>query len=499
MGVTSEHLDGMRVVPIAWLITGLVAWLGVTQLLLWRFLHVMPLWAYALGLGLLALFCRSVLRHGPHREGPRPAALLTCLAAAFLLLLLGGEGRFFYANIDWQVRLAVLHDMRVNPWPFVYVQDGEVSLLRAPIGMFLAPALVGKALGSRAADIALLIQNSLMLGTVLALGAPLFETRRARLIALAIVIGFSGLDAVGRILFRGSLSDHLENWALLQFSSMVTLAFWVPQHALSGWIGAIGYLLWRRDKLPLGSYYALLPMTALWSPLGLIGAMPFAALAGVRTLWARRLSLGDIVRPLPAVLIALPGLIYLAAAGEGVGAKIVPLVPLQWGLFELLEVLVYVIPLGFLWRRSRLGADTLGLLTLWLLAIPFVQIGFSTDFMMRASITSLTILAVMAADSVLRDHTLRLWLIVALLLGAITPLFEIRRSLSYPPAPEVRCDFNTAWDQSFRDFPKGSYLAPLAAMPGPVRPTRPTPIGSQGPTRCWEGHWYHPSNGQPSG
>lgn len=486
-----------RGLPAGWLTAALAAWLGFTQLLLWRFLDIMPLWAYATALGLLALLCGGILRHGLGRHGPGPATLFTGFLAALLLLILGGEGRFLYANIDWQVRLAVLNDMTANPWPFVYTVREAPDVLRAPIGMFLVPALIGKALGPRAAEIALLLQNSAILGTLLALGSTLFETRRAKLVALAVVIGFSGLDALGRILFRGGLSDHLENWAYLQFSSTITLAFWVPNHAISGWIGAVCYLLWRADKLSLGSFLALLPLTALWSPLGLLGAMPFAALAGVRALLTRAIRPPDIALPALATLLAIPALVYLGAAPEGVGLQLKSLLPFQWGMIELLEILVYAIPLALLWRSNRFGADTLVLLTLWLLAIPFVQIGASTDFMMRGSIVALTILAVMTADAVMQPGKARWWLIAMLLIGSVTGLTEIRRTLAWPPAPQVRCSFFKAWDQSFDDFPKGSYIAPLTDMPALVRPINPAPISAQEPARCWDGHWHSPDD--PSG
>ncbi|MDO7833951.1 hypothetical protein Q4610_02730 [Sphingobium sp. HBC34] len=473
------------------LLTLLAGWLGLDQLLLWRFLGL-PFWACGLGAIIILGLCVWLLRATRSLRGPTIGALLLCLVVAILLMLLGGEGRFFYANIDWQVRLAVLRDMSVNPWPFVYSARGAPDMLRAPIGMFLAPAIAAKTLGLRAADILLWLQNSLLIATLLALGAALFNTRRAKLIALAVIIGFSGLDALGRLLFRGGLSDHLENWAYLQYSSTITLAFWVPQHALAGWVGALGFLLWRGGRLSLGPYLALLPLTALWSPLGLIGAMPFAALAGGRALIAGTLRLSDIGLPALATLLCLPGLLYLGAAGEGVGARLMAVAPLQWGLFELLEVLVYVAPLALL-LRPRFGRDTLALLTLWLLVIPFIQIGASIDFMMRGSVSALTILAVMAADALIVDRRARLWLVPPLLIGSITGLYEIRRALAHPPAPQVRCSFFKAWDQSFGFQPKDSYLAPLSEMPAPIRPQHPVRVSPAEPATCWDGHWYHPN------
>jgi len=478
--------------PSGWLIAALLSWLGLDQLLLWRFLDIMPVWAYPLGALLIVGLCVATVRAMPDQRGPTVATLIACMAVALILLMLGGEGRFFYANIDWQVRLAALNDMRINPWPFVYTARAEPDVLRFPIGMFLVPALAGKAWGAGAGDIALLLQNAIMLAMLLAMGSTLFNQRRERTVALAILIGFSGLDALGRILFRGGLSDHMENWAYLQYSSTITLAFWVPQHAMSGWIGATGYLLWRDGKASLAQFLTLLPLTALWSPLGLMGAMPFAALAGMRALIARDIRARDIGLPALALLLATPGLLYLGAANDDVGARLNALPPLQWGLFELLEVLVYAIPVALVAHARRFGMDTLVLLTLWLLAIPFVQIGSSTDFMMRGSVTALTILAVMLVDLLLVPSRARLFLIVALAVGALTPLHEIRRAVSHPAAPEVRCSFFMAWRQSFWFQPMGTYLAPISHMPALVRPTNPYRASAAEPARCWDGQWYHP-------
>ena len=475
-----------------WLLVALAAWLGADQMLLWRFLG-MPGWTIALGGALVAGLL--VWFHRASASLPRigAGALGISFAAAFLLMLLGGEGRFFYANIDWQVRYAVMRDMTINPWPFVYTARAIPDVLRAPIGMFLAPALAAKALGARAGDIALLAQNSFLIGSALALGSTLFDTRRAKLTALVVMIAFSGLDALGRVLFRGGLSDHLENWAYLQYSSTITLAFWVPQHAFAGWIGGLGFLLWRSERLSLGAFLALLPLTALWSPLGLMGAMPFAALAGARALAHKCLRWRDIGLPAVATILCVPTLLYLGAASEGVGARLVAIAPTQWGLFELLEVLVYVVPLAILARPLRFGGDTLILLTFWLLAIPFVQIGSSTDFMMRGSVSALTILAVMVADALATSPRSRIWLIAPLTIGSITGLYEIKRAFAHPAAPQLRCTFFKAWDQSFGFQPKGSYLAPLPDMPSLVRPADPARASASEPETCWDGHWYHPN------
>lgn len=496
-----------RVVPSGWLFVFLAGWLGLDQLLLWRFLGFAPLWAYPLATLAILFLCRAILHAMPQRDGPTLGALLLCIAVSAILLILSGEGRFFYANVDWQVRFAVLRDMAVNPWPFAYAGDGGPLLLRAPIGMFLLPALIGKAGGGTAADMALLAQNALLIGALLALGSTLFDSARAKAIALAIVIMFSGLDALGRLLVRGELSDHLEHWAFLQYSSTITLLFWVPQHGLSGWIGAVGFLFWRSGRAPLAPWLALMPFCALWSPLGLVGGLPFAALAGVRSLLTRSLRPADILLPALASLIAIPSLLYLASgAGDGVGIQIAPLPVAQWALFLLLEVGVFAVPLLFAGSARRYGRDGLILVLIILMTIPLVRVGWSIDFMMRASITALAILAVLTAEAIIAAPRVRPWLIGALLIGVITPWHELRRSVVHPPAPAMRCDLIRAWDvealelglrrQGDPPSPKGTYLAPVAAVPAIIRPAAPTPARTEATDRCWDGHWYYPGEAE---
>ena len=85
------------------------------------------------------------------------------------------------------------------------------------------------------------------------------------------------------------------------------------------------------------------------------------------------------------------------------------------------------------------------------------------------------------------------WLLAILAVGSLTGLAEIRRALVQPAAPEVRCTFYKAWDQTFSAFPKGSYLAPLGKVPKLIRPAHPTYASAKEPVRCWDGTWAIPS------
>lgn len=493
-GANPASSRNWRILSISpgWIWSFLIAWLGGSQLLLWRFLDVAPAWAYPVGvitIAGLSLFTARITKDSRHIG---VSTLLVCFLVVLGLLVLSGEGRFFYANADWQVRFAVLRDMGLNPWPFVYTARAEPDLLRAPIGMFLVPALIFKGIGPRAADVALLAQNTTLIALLLSMASQLFPDRRSRLIGLVVVILFSGMDAIGDLLMQGMLTGHLEDWAGIQYSSTITLLFWVPQHAIAGWVGAVGYMLWREGRLPLAPWLAALPLTALWSPLGLMGAMPFAALAGLRTLFARSLSSTDIIAPAVSLLLCMPSFIYLGAASDDVGLHFQPIPFIQWLLFQSFETLPYLIPLAIVGRSVRFGPDSLWLAIVWLMLIPFVQIGWSTDFMMRGSITALTLVAVMVSNHIVHKGERWRWLVIVLAIGSLTGLAEVRRALLYPAAPEVRCSFFKAWDQTFGAFPKGSYLAPIDKVPAFIRPVHPTHVASTEPAQCWDGPWDLP-------
>lgn len=473
-----------------------VGWLACDLLLLCRFIGLTHPALYAAWAVLTAgLFWLATLpRRRDLCDGPTIATLLACLGVATLLMLLGGEGRFFYANPDWQVRDAVLRDMSIHPWPFVYASG---DMLRAPIGMYLVPALVGKAFGQTGADLALLGQNSLLLGTLLALGSTLFASLPRRLIALAVFLAFSGLDVLGQLKIGHAPvpTAHLEGWGPTQFSSTITLAFWVPPHAIAGWFGALGFLLWRVGRLGLGGLLMLPPLIALWSPLAAMGLMPFVTYACWRDLRPGRITLADIALPALATAIALPALLYMAAAGDRVGARFFPIDPAHYLLFETLEALPYLLIAWAGWR-ARFGGPVLAVVALILLAAPLIQIGWWIDFAMRATIPALAILAVHLGDMLgggwPASARRRAALIALLAIGSLTGLSEITRALSFPASPAPRCGFSRAWDESFAAWPKASYLAPLAAMPSAIRPAAPARVTAPDPVRCYDRPWPKP-------
>jgi len=483
-------------VPLRGLTAALVALLALDNVLLLALVGQPPLLVAGLALvlpgGLAVLTYRSM----PAQCRIRYATLIICFAVAAILLLLGGEGRLFYATADWQIRDAVLADMGNHRWPFDYWLDGRAKMLRAPVGMYLLAALVGGA-SQLGRDWALFAQNSLVFALILAQGSALFEGRRARLVALIIFVTFSGLDVVGTLLFQlfigGAEWAHIERWSVIyQYSAHITQIFWVPQHALAGWTAALTYLLWRRKLAPIGLFAASVPLVALWSPLVLFGALPFAVIAGLRALRTGEWNGRDVLSCALAALLALPALIYLSADAASVGSGYRPPLLLSYILILLIEIVPFLVPL-LLDRSRKTDRATVLIAGGCLFLMPLWGIGSNNDFQMRASIMPLALLAFAFAKWAGRVEQWvgKSFVVAMVLLGSVTGGIEIDRALRFAPSPEPRCSLAGVWHrQTGLVVPHASYFAGRDRFPFPVDSA--DRVSSAQPSRCWDRPWATP-------
>jgi hypothetical protein len=386
--------------------------------------------------------------------GAQPALTRMHLAVAVMVAcawtVCGGTGHLVFANADWHVRDAVLHDLVAGSWPVGYVSpDGATRLLRAPVGFYLPAALVGKWAGLMAAHAAMAVWTAagatLFLLQVLSRIPPRLGTA---LMAAAVIVLFSGLDIVGTLLHApGSAAHwdftwHLEWWAeRYQYSSMTTQLFWVPNHALCGWV-AMGLLL----RSPRGALEPVLPIlivaVALCSPLTALGVMPFALLRAAEAM-PRSLGLAHPRVWLPASIVGLVVAAYLTLDSSHI--------PKSWtvrsgaaALFDLSRqaeffVLEAGLVGGVILALCRSRGVVLALVILALL--PLVSFGEANDFVMRASIPSLTVLAMEAARALAEPaataaaRAKKILLGALLALGAVTPFQEFARAAVLPRWP----------------------------------------------------------------
>jgi hypothetical protein len=439
----------------------------------------------------------------------RLAIDLKSLWVAFLfsvvLCLLGGEGRFFFANVDWETRDALLNDLVRQHWPFVYEVDGTRLMLRAPLAIYLWPAIAGKTLSLSAARFAFLVQNVVLLTCLLGTLQALFQRFKDRSLLLIVVVFFSGLDIVGYLfshIMNGRLSipDHIEWWSGFQYSSTITQIFWVPHHFFPAAIFAVMYLLWLDRRAPAGIPLAAIPLLGIWSPLALIGTLPFGAHTAWSAIRNREVKITDLL--LPVLSVALSGLClwYLQSGTEGVPKEFgFPPAMQHPGIRYLLFLSLELVPFLFLLYASgqhrRFGPWTVHLIAVVLILVPLIRIGEGEDFCMRASMPALFILSVLVATRTISlchangsipARAMCRFSVAILLLGSVTGMLEMMRALRLDPVT-TDCGFVTAWRQSaFAGASYATYLAKETSMPPLLRPERPTIVkvaNEAGP--CW--------------
>ena len=424
-----------------------------------------PIWVTLLGAILVVALWgawRTMQQFTPAARAPTTALPTSISRSTFLLYLLlcagwvflAGAGGYGYQNSDWIKHDAILKDLIEQPWPVAY------ELYTLPVaqvyytGFYLPAALVGKLGGWAAANLALYLWT--LLGTLLAALWFGLLVRRIHWGVLLLFIAFSGLDAIGQIITTrphnlAAIFDNwraLENWPtlMIHYSSNATLLFWVPQHALAGWISA-GLTFYGVTQRWHGLKLLPAALSSLWSPFVTLGLVPYLLvdLLTQPERWPARIrayftltNLGSIV------ILGVIGLFYAAKLGNilpflasGVSHgwlldSAQALDVLQLALFALLEFGLYVI-LVYLGQRAtdaRAASEPRWLLAttlLLLLLLPFYRFGLNNDLVMRASIPALFLLAVYVGQILSNRQVrpaLRGLLLLLVLVGSVTALIR---------------------------------------------------------------------------
>lgn len=429
-----------------------------------------------------------------------------CGACGAALCILGGQAHFLYSTTDWLVRDAVLHDVVASGFNIVYRYGEQDYLLRAPLGLFTIPAVAGRAFGVYAAHLVMLAQNAFILSTIVYFLVSLAQARKAPMLLLFFL--FSGMDIVGVMVAEAvSLSrggefmsfNHIEWWlnfftsARLQFSSHITQLFWAPNHMIPGWLFGMLALLYVRKEVDLAVLLGSFTLLLLWSPLAMIGALPFIALfaleRGFEVLSGRRVWLAAI-----GGLCFLPVAIYLTTdAGQ---------VPHGWligqDFFALIYIAVVAIELPQIaivlagWRLLEPGDRRLmGVAIASLLAFPLYSFGPYNDLSMRGSIAPLFLLAfAFARVAVLtpRDNGRFATAIgVVVILSFATPMLEIQDAFN-PRYAISDCNLLTAWHKTYRSQLPTNYWSRVEKTPSwLITPGAAAPLTLED-RKCWPDH-----------
>lgn len=357
----------------------------------------------------------------------RLSTLITISVLILLWAFLSGQGGFFTQKSDYEYRNVIFRDLLNYKWPVVYGGENDESLVYY-IGYWLLPALIGKvaislgnfATGWLVARIAILLWTVVLVYTAFLL--VLFRIgkgrRKAVYIAFAVFVLFSGMDALCSLAHPEDFSSHLEWWAgYFQYSSMSTQLCWVFNQAVPTWLACAIAFNEKDEKSFAFIGLALLPT----SPLPLVGLAAYMLAFAVKDFvvsvkqkqvkqfFGRVFTVQNII----AVVTLLPvfGLYYLNNVYSTAAQNSVPAGSDATEVSAVSYIVMYIMfvlfEFGFLLmfvKNKKRRFDSLVILVT-LLIIPFIKVGTSIDFCMRASIPSLFLLMILLIEYLVPELT----------------------------------------------------------------------------------------------
>jgi hypothetical protein len=415
---------------------------------------------FNVGLVALLLLCFYGCRSAAFKSNQITGRLiLVSIAVAVLWTSMGGAGHFFYANhFDWKVRDAVLRDLLVAAeWPPLYHDSsGNEYMLRCPLAYYLVPAFIGQTFSLTLAQADKLLYLWTALGTFLAFALVLDgKNIKQSLTFLFIFPLFSGLDFIGHVTTTGglpSLSQHLEWWAgAYQYSSNSTQLFWVPNHAIPGWLLA-GLVMrhWSTGHL-MRLMLPLIAIVPLWSPVVALALIPvaFTYLAIHRRSAIPWLKPDMVITVISCFTLALFLASYLTLQTAAIPRGWIFATDSRTNLLVWSHLVFFTLEVGLIaiaaWSVHRRAPSSLEWLSLvLLLLLPLYYFGRGNDLVMRMSIPFLMILCIYTCEALssLSNTKLpyRAGLVCVISLAAITPIQEAVRALTHlrwSPRPDV--------------------------------------------------------------
>lgn len=387
-------------------------------------------------------------------------------------LVLGGAGGFTAIPGDWEKHFAILNFLLQNDWPpTITSATGDVEVLRYSLGWYLVPALVAKAVGAHNVDLFSAGWSLIGLAIFFSLAADFWPGWKGKIAGPVVFLLFSGMDYIGTQLTGYMAAPHHWEWwsGWMQYTSSMTSLFWVPQHAIAGWV-AIAVLMRQWDEpTALEHLGALLLAVLLWSPFIAVGLLPFyLALAirhGLRPLvfswWP--IAAGAVV----GVLLVLYLISGTAALMHGpiwqlpcvAAAAPSPLCysPKSYATVMALEVLPFV---ALVWIADRRFRPLIIAAAVTLAVLPFYRLGLYNDLTMRGSAPALAILAILAGRALASSSAkVAIPLLTVLAVGAVTPVGQLQRAFTEPHTISSANEFDGDLLGKFRQ----QYFAPYRA------------------------------------
>lgn len=370
---------------------------------------------------------------------PPKSSLIQIAGVALFLTWTAGLGGMFRQEWDHNFRNALLHDLIDFSWPVIWEYSKGTVVLDYYLAWSLAPALVGKALGWKAATL-----TAAAIGFAGAFLVMLIFTRVLgvwRWWMPFLVAFWSGLDILGWVL-RGKfpgLDVFIDAWSHpVWFLSNLVNFYCVSHLVIPGWIVTIlivGRKVGGWGAVGLSAF--LVPL----APFAAIGISPFVLWALLQDSGSLRERLRNVLTPVnviaPIVFVAMCGPYFFGNRGLGINSGWLwnlwaPPTDTTWIKYTAFWTFEILLPAGVVWlagQRERLLVLTVAVLCV----IPLRSAGLSNDLALKASVPGLFILTLFTARALLtcRPGVRRGLLITVFILGALSPIQQFGRSAAY--------------------------------------------------------------------
>ena len=440
------------------------------------------------------------------RRPSRTTVVLALVAGAWVMTTPAG-GVFTTAS-DWPAHRIHFLDLTRGGWPTYpvdYLHDAP-PLFRYYLGWYMVPALAARWLGPAALNWAVPLWTWCGAALVLLLFARRLPTLRAALLAVAVLVFFSGMDVVELALREGvpdavrMIRDKLDpNWEwprlqdrrlefvrtaaspmLLEYQSHTLTLQLTPQHFLPAGLGTLLVLQLRRRRRFLEASGVVLAACLFWSALLATGLLVLAGAMLLRNRSARHVaSWRNVFAAVPlAALIAL----YLTSGAVDFERGWL------WELYDdrlrlasdvlLMYATEFAVLAVLLWRLDRrVVRDPIFVAAVaMLLVAPWYYYGSRnfSEWSIRFTVPALVVLACYAARAVARRPSapsarpVHHALLAVLAVGAVTVLWDLGRIMYSPrllPYHTLGTSFLTDLDTRVEPLKSARAVrAPLAAL-----------------------------------
>ncbi len=380
--------------------------------------------------------------------------LAGCLLPVIIMVCVSGVGGWGDQDDDWHKHNAILRDLSFSSWPVKYDTAEGPLLLVYYTAYYLPAAIIGRMFNLQSAHTVLFLWT--IVGAGLSILWVLILSRSHPVWCGLIFVLFSGMDVVGAAIVNRLHLDHIEVWGKFwQYSSNAALFFWVPQHALPGWLLTALVVDDAQAHRLHQTGVEYLALSLLWTPFVTIGLLPLIISIWIREYVLGRYSLRKLLtwHTVHAILLGGACVAYFAARFEPYPMS-ASVAMLPQGQFEFMPMFQYrnffryvvflLLEFGMLhcliyiaqWKnfvQFHPFAILFCSSTIILTVLPWFRYGFYNDLVMRASIPSLfitllgTLWGIQALQKKNFQQALKIILTGVLIVGSINAMIEFKR------------------------------------------------------------------------